>query len=169
MNENAQQEITARLDHIERYLVHLGRVSGYRYASFVTTVAFPEVADFARQGRTLDATRLYMNKTDANLEQAKDVVARMQAGEQPSSGSGPASPGQDAGSGIGSFGPAPAGYDAEPSFGPLMPSAGEVGLPPDIVAMAQSGRMAKAVKAYREQTGASLQEAHAAVRMARGY
>ena len=133
MDENTEQQIIARLDYIERYLVNLGQVSGYRYAPFATTVALPELAE-----------------TD----------------DQPSFSPGPASPGQDSGS----FGAAPAGYDAEPSFGPLMPPAGGLGLPADVVAMAQAGRFAKAVKTYRDRTGVSLQEAHATVRMAaRGY
>jgi hypothetical protein len=150
------------LDYVERYLVNLGQVAGYRYAPFVTTVALPEVAELARQGRTLDAVRLYLKQTGANLEQGKDVIARMQAGDQPSSGSGPASPGQDAGL----FGAAPAGYDAEPSFGPLTPPAGGLGVPADIVAMAQSGRLVMAIKAYKDRTGVSLHEAQATVKLA---
>ena len=115
MDENTEQQISARLDYIERYLVNLGQVSGYRYAPFVP---------------------------------------------------GPTPSGQDAGS----FGAAPAGYDAEPSFGPLTPPAGGLCLPADVIAMAQAGRFAKAVKTYRDRTGVSLQEAHATVRMAaRGY
>ncbi len=166
MDENTEQQISARLDYIERYLVNLGQVSGYRYAPFVTTVAVPEVAELAHQGRTHDAIKLYRKQTDANFQQAQDVIGRIQAGDQPSAGPGPTLSGQDAGS----FGPAPAGYDAEPSFGPLMPPAGGLGLPADVVAMAQAGRLAKAVKTYRDRTGVSLQEAHATVRMAaRGY
>ncbi len=56
--------------------------------------------------------------------------------------------------------------NAEPSFGPLTSPAGGLGLPADVVAMAQAGRLAKAVKTYRDRTGVSLQEAHATVRMA---
>ena len=123
MDENTEQRIIERLDYMERYLVNLGQVAGYRYAP-------------------------------------------LQADDQPSFSSGPASPGQDAGS----FGAAPAGYDAEPSFGPLMPPAGGLGLPADVVAMAQAGRLAKAAKTYRDRTGVSLQEAYATVRTAaRGY
>lgn len=166
MDDNTLQEMIARFLYIERYLVKLGQVAGYRYAPFVTTMALPEVAELARQGRTLEATRLYLKQTDANREQAEDVVARMQASDQPSSGSGPASPGQDAGQ----FGAAPAGYDAEPSFGPLTPPAGGLGVPADIVAMAQSGRLIMAIKAYKDRTGVSLQEAQATVKLAaRGY
>ena len=166
MDENTEQQIIARLDYIERYLVNLGQVSGYRYAPFVTTVALPEVAELAHQGRTHDAIKLYRKQTDANFQQAQDVIGLMQAGDQPSASPGPTSSGQDADS----FGAAPAGYDAESSFGPLMPPAGGLGLPADVVAMAQAGRFAKAVKTYRDLTGVSLQEAHATVRMAaRGY
>ena len=166
MDDRTGQEIIARLDYMERYLVNLGQVSGYRYAPFVTTVALPEVAELARHGRTHDAIKLYRKQTDANAQQAQDVIGRIQAGDQPSAGPCPTSSAQDAGS----FGAAPAGYDAEPSFGPLTPPAGGLGLPADVVAMAQAGRFATAVKTYRDRTGVSLQEAHATVRMAaRGY
>jgi hypothetical protein len=129
------------------------------------------VAELAHQGRTHDAIKLYRKQTDANFQQAQDVIGRMQADDQPSFSPGPASPGPALpGQDSGSVGTAPAGYDAEPSFGPLMPPAGGLGLPADVVAMAQAGRFAKAVKTYRDRTGVSLQEAHATVRMAaRGY
>ena len=138
------------------------RCSGGHRGRWLTTVhERPALGQPAR-----DAIKLYRQQTDANAQQAQDVIGRMQAGDQPLAGPGPTSSGQDAGS----FGAAPAGYDAEPSFGPLMPPAGGLGLPADVVAMAQAGRFAKAVKTYRDRTGASLQEANAMVRMAaRGY
>lgn len=56
MDENTEQQIIARLDYIERYLVNLGQVSGYRYAPFVTTVG-AQVVQGARGARRLQLLR----------------------------------------------------------------------------------------------------------------
>jgi hypothetical protein len=68
-----------RLDHIERYLVELGQVTGHRYAPFSTGLP-PEVADLARAGKMLDAIRLYRQLTSATLDQAKLALQKATAG-----------------------------------------------------------------------------------------
>jgi hypothetical protein len=67
--------LAERLDYIERYLVDLGQVAGYRYAPFSTGLP-AEVAELARAGKTLEAVKLYRQLTDANFEQAKVAVAK---------------------------------------------------------------------------------------------
>jgi ribosomal protein L7/L12 len=157
MDDRTEQEITARLDYVEKYLVHLGATSGYGYATFATSkAAAPEVMDLARQGKTNDAIKLYRKRTNANLQQAQDVIAQLQAGEKSPFGSGPDSSGQD----VGIFGPASAPFWPEASYG--------AGVPADIVAMAQSGQLVRAVKLYKAQTGLDLKEAKAAVEQAAG-
>ncbi|HVB45394.1 MAG TPA: MazG family protein [Streptosporangiaceae bacterium] len=91
---------------------------------------------------------------------------------------GPVSYGQN----VNSFDAAPAssgpqasfGGNAGPALGPAgQPSAGPdpmaAGLPPELVAMARSGNLIKAIKAYRELTGVGLKEAKAVMeQVARG-
>jgi ribosomal protein L7/L12 len=66
-------------------------------------------------------------------------------------------------------------FDAGPdSFGspPFVNSSGQVAaVPPDIVAMARSGKLLHAINAYRKLTGVNLREAKAIVEQAsiRGY
>jgi len=136
MDDRSEREVIARLDYIERHLVNLGQVSDYRYVPF----------------------------------------AQLQAGGQSSFGSSRA-PGE----GFGSFGAAPASFGplafAEPvpspgsTRAPLVdqssaPAFGGGAVPADVVAMAQSGQVIRAIKLYRGQTGVSLKEAKAAVEQA---
>jgi len=159
MDDRTEQEIIARLDYIEKYLVHSGKTSGYGYATFaMSKAAAPEVMDLVRQGKTKDAIKLHRKRTNANLQQAQDVLAQLQAGEHSPFGSEPDSSGQD----VGICGPASAPFWPEASYGS--------GVPSDIVAMAQSGQLVKAVKLYKAQTGLDLRQAKAAVEeAARGY
>jgi hypothetical protein len=161
MDDSTAQEILKRLDYIERYLVNLGSVSGYRYATFAMSTTGmgtirSEVADLARQGRTHEATRLYRKLTGSNLEQAQDAVARHQAGEESALGSGSAS--FDSGS-------APFGGDAD-SFGARAAPPAGPDVPADIVAMAQSGRLIQAIKLYKDRAGVDLKQAKAVVEYA---
>jgi len=73
------QGLVERLDYIEKYLVDLGEVAGYRYAPFSTGLP-PEVSELARAGKTLEAVKLYRQLTNANLEQAKLAVQKATAG-----------------------------------------------------------------------------------------
>ena len=67
--------LVERLDYIERYLVDLGQVAGYRYVPFSTGLP-AEVAELVRAGKTLDAVKLYRQLTSANFEQARSAVAK---------------------------------------------------------------------------------------------
>ena len=67
--------LAERIDHIEEYLVHLGRVSGYRYAPFNASVLPPEVVELVRLGKQNDAIKLYRQLTKANLIQAQEAIA----------------------------------------------------------------------------------------------
>jgi hypothetical protein len=67
--------LAERLDYIEKFLVDLGQVAGYRYAPYNTGIP-AEVAELARAGKTLEAVKLYRQLTDANVEQAKTAVAK---------------------------------------------------------------------------------------------
>jgi hypothetical protein len=71
--------LVGRLDYIEKYLVDLGQVAGYRYAPFSAGLP-PEVAELARAGQTLEAVKLYRQLTNANFEQAKAAVQKATAG-----------------------------------------------------------------------------------------
>src|SRR5262245_50887523 len=89
MDEDTAREINARLDHIERYLAHLGPMTGYRYITFaLSTMAAPEMTGLAGQGNTKDAIKLYRKRRHANVQPAEDVVAELQASDQSSFGSG---------------------------------------------------------------------------------
>lgn len=67
--------LAERLDHIEKYLVDLGRLTGHRYAPYSTGVP-AGVAELARAGKTLEAVKLYRQLTNASLDQAKAAVAK---------------------------------------------------------------------------------------------
>jgi hypothetical protein len=69
------RKLAERLDYIEEYLVHLGQVSGYRYAPFNAAVLPPEVVDLVRLGKQNDAIKLYRQLTNANFAQAKEAIA----------------------------------------------------------------------------------------------
>lgn len=195
LNDDDMRTLARRLDYIERYLAHLGQVAGYRYAPYGTGVA-PEVAELARLGNTTAAIKLYRKLTNANFEQAREVIDQLAAGGfgppiaggdqqaagQPSFGSG--SP--QFGDGFSSFDAAPASFGSQTSFSgdqglsagsslgpagspaapPPAPGPAGVGVPADIVAMARAGKLIQAIKQYKDMTGLGLKEAKAAVEQA---
>lgn len=73
------QEISARLDYIEAYLVNLGQVAGYRYGPFSSRNLPPEVLGLLHLGKENDAIKLYRQLTDANFSQARDAIAEARA------------------------------------------------------------------------------------------
>jgi hypothetical protein len=155
MDDQIEREILARLDYIERYLVNLGAVAGYRYATFAqsTTDVPPEVVELARRGQTNDAMKLFRKQTNANAQQAQELVARLAAGEQPWFGSG---------GGYDSRGADWSGADP----GQVAMSGPGADVPADIVAIARSGKLIQAVKAYRDRTGIDLAQAKMAIEQA---
>ncbi len=74
-----REGLVERLDYIEKHLVDLGQVGGYRYTPFNTGLP-PEVAELAWAGKTLEAVKLYRQLTNANFEQAKVAVQKATAG-----------------------------------------------------------------------------------------
>jgi ribosomal protein L7/L12 len=73
------QALTERLDHIERHLADVARKGGYHYAPFDSGLP-PEVVELARAGKTLEAVKRYRALTGASLDQAKNAVAKAEAG-----------------------------------------------------------------------------------------
>jgi hypothetical protein len=73
------EALVERLDYIEKYLIDLGQVAGYRYTPFSTGLP-PEVAELAQAGKTLEAVKLYRQLTNANFGQAKAAVPKGTAG-----------------------------------------------------------------------------------------
>jgi len=78
-----------------------------------------------------------------------------------------------AGQGIGSFDSAPASFGQAVGFsgpiapGPPQPASGPgVGVPPELVLLARSGKLIQAIQQYRQMTGIGLKEAKAAVEAA---
>jgi ribosomal protein L7/L12 len=193
LNDDDLRTIARRLDYIERYLTHLGQVAGYRYAPSGTG-ATPEVAELARLGNATAAIKLYRELTNANFEQAKEVIDQLAAGlGSPIAGAGQQPAGQGSfgagspgfGDGFSSFDAAPASFGSQVSFGgdqspsmgqqpaglagsPVAPGPAGPGVPAEIVAMARAGKLIQAVKQYRGMTGLSLKDAKAAVEQAAG-
>ncbi len=117
----------------------------------------------------------------ARIARIEEHLARTSGYELAGQPMGTASPQDDF-----SFGSAPASFGSAPvssgpvptSFGSAPGSAGPMAqppgpgspLPPDLVALARSGKAIKAIQLYRELTGVSLKEAKQVVDQAiRGY
>ena len=176
MDDRTEREILARLDYIERYLVQLSGPAGIRYTPFAVSMRVAlEVAELARQGRTDEAIKQFRAVTHANLQQAEDVIAQIQAGDRSVFGSAPgAFDPRQPGSGEWSEEMPLGGFMADEAGGYIADGvAGYIaadGVGSDIVALAQSGRMIEAIKMYRQRTGVDLKQAKAAVEQAaRGY
>jgi hypothetical protein len=97
MDDDRWQELTERLDHMERYLVTLGQVEGYRYTpygarpgsqAYDAAAAFgqatvapgdmppvpPDLVAMARAGKAIQAIKLYREMTGVSLKDAKFAV-----------------------------------------------------------------------------------------------
>jgi len=70
--------LAERLDHIEKYLADLGQAVGYPYAPF--SAGLPaEVAELVRAGKTLEAVKVYRQRTNSSIAQATAAVAKADA------------------------------------------------------------------------------------------
>jgi ribosomal protein L7/L12 len=70
------QKLNERLDYMEQHMVAMGAAVGYRYAPFESGMP-PEVEQLARDGKTIEALKLYRELTGASFDQAKAAVTAL--------------------------------------------------------------------------------------------
>jgi len=82
-----EADVLRRITELERRLDWLYRATGYGSAYPATTAAAPapdgmpgvsaEVLDLVRQGKPINAIKVYREQTGVGLKEAKDVIDRL--------------------------------------------------------------------------------------------
>jgi ribosomal protein L7/L12 len=67
-------ELTARVEKLERTVETLLKRLGMNYNDSADAYLYPEVLELARQGKKIEAIKVYREMTGTDLKTAKDFV-----------------------------------------------------------------------------------------------